>query len=192
MSGPGTLPSRSGETHPLSLTSARAARSPRGAKRCAATLRRGNASDLSAAFELTAALPVIRASRTRDALARLALRDSLTGLPNRALLLDRIEMALADRQRGGRPIWTMFLDLDGFKEVNDSLGHAAGDQLLVEVAARLSRGVRASDTVARLGGDEFVIVCAETSRRRTWTGWPPRLLVSLAAPISVLRRRRAT
>jgi diguanylate cyclase (GGDEF)-like protein len=143
-------------------------------------------SELSAALELTAALPAIRASRARDALARLALRDSLTGLPNRALLLDRIEVALADRQRGGRPIWTMFLDLDGFKEVNDSLGHAAGDQLLVEVAARLNRGVRASDTVARLGGDEFVVVCTEDATPAAMDQLAARLLVSLAAPIAVL------
>ena len=141
-------------------------------------------SDLSAALELAAALPDIRVVRARDALAKLALRDSLTGLPNRALLLDRLEMALAEGQRVKRGIWLMFLDLDGFKAVNDSLGHAAGDDLLVEVAARLRRGVRTSDTVARLGGDEFVVLCGGAGTSEAMARLAAGLLVSLAEPIS--------
>ncbi len=88
----------------------------------------------------------------------LAFNDTLTGLPNRRLLLDRLEQQLAASGRAGRHGALLFIDMDNFKTVNDTLGHAAGDQVLVEVAARLLASVRESDTVARLGGDEFVVV----------------------------------
>jgi diguanylate cyclase (GGDEF)-like protein len=88
-----------------------------------------------------------------------AFHDSLTGLPNRDLLLDRLEQALARRAREGGAIGVVFVDLDGFKLINDRHGHAAGDQVLVEVAERLAQEIRPMDTVGRLGGDEFVIVC---------------------------------
>ena len=87
-----------------------------------------------------------------------AFHDRLTGLPNRGLFMDRLEHALARRPRAGEAIAVIFLDLDNFKVINDSLGHRAGDQLLLTMAARLQTCVREGDTVARLGGDEFTIL----------------------------------
>ena len=88
--------------------------------------------------------------------------DSLTGLPNRVLLTDRCNLALSAAQRNGTPLALMFLDLDHFKHVNDSLGHRVGDELLIILAGRLKGAVREQDTVSRLGGDEFIFVLPET------------------------------
>ncbi len=100
-------------------------------------------------------------SRLKDQeaqLTRIAYHDALTGLPNRLLLTDRLEQAVAYAQRSGSRMAVCYLDLDGFKPVNDQHGHPVGDLLLVEVARRLSLCVRATDTVARLGGDEFIVL----------------------------------
>ena len=91
-------------------------------------------------------------------LHRLALMDSLTGLANRVLLEDRFYVAIAAARRYGHRVGILYLDLDGFKEVNDEMGHEAGDSVLKEVALRLQKHVRAIDTVARVGGDEFVVL----------------------------------
>jgi diguanylate cyclase (GGDEF)-like protein len=104
-------------------------------------------------------LAVQKAAEMSRQQEHLALHDPLTGLPNRLLLADRIEQALARSARSDGAVVVMFLDLDLFKVVNDSLGHHAGDALLVEVAKRLQSAVRSGDTLARFGGDEFVIVC---------------------------------
>jgi|GEM_PF-1163776 len=97
-------------------------------------------------------------TESREQIRHQANHDPLTGLPNRLLLVDRLEQALSESKREGRMMGVMFLDLDGFKGVNDAYGHDVGDLLLKEVASRLCYCVRQSDTVARTGGDEFVIV----------------------------------
>ncbi len=100
--------------------------------------------------------------RAEALLAELALHDPLTGLPNRRLLMDRLEQALARTERSGLAV--LFVDLDRFKEINDTMGHAAGDDALVRVGECLRATARAQDTVARLGGDEFVLLCENTTR----------------------------
>src|SRR3712207_3616572 len=101
---------------------------------------------------------VTERKRMEEKLAHRALHDPLTGLPNRDLLLDRLGQALTRAARSGRRVALLFMDLDNFKYVNDSLGHDAGDGLLMEVSERLRAGLRPEDTVARLGGDEFVVL----------------------------------
>jgi diguanylate cyclase (GGDEF)-like protein/PAS domain S-box-containing protein len=96
-------------------------------------------------------------------LVRQALHDPLTGLPNRTLMLDRLGHALARGERGGVAVTVLFLDLDGFKTINDSLGHAAGDRVLAGMSERLGGALRPSDTIARIGGDEFAVLLEDTS-----------------------------
>src|SRR5690606_15568622 len=96
--------------------------------------------------------------RYQREIERLAYSDELTGLPNRRLLQDRLQHAMARERREGNFGALLFIDLDHFKTVNDSLGHPIGDALLREVTARLGRSLRAEDTLARLGGDEFVVL----------------------------------
>ncbi|MBL8991785.1 MAG: GGDEF domain-containing protein, partial [Spirochaetia bacterium] len=95
---------------------------------------------------------------TEDYMKNLAFLDNLTGLPNRALVYDRIHLALTHSRNAGRFVSFLFLDLDGFKHVNDTLGHDAGDKLLQQTAERLKSVVRDEDTVGRMAGDEFVMI----------------------------------
>ncbi len=101
--------------------------------------------------------------RQQEELSFMATHDSLTGLPNRALIIDRLGHMLGRSRRHRTPVAALFIDLDNFKSINDSLGHAAGDELLRAVAARLQGVVRESDALGRLGGDEFVVVADELS-----------------------------
>lgn len=103
-------------------------------------------------------------NRVMEQAAQLATHDPLTKLPNRRLLLDRLKHALKAAERAQTEMAVIFLDLDNFKHVNDSLGHEAGDEMLCTAARRISESVRAADTVARLGGDEFVVILEHTSR----------------------------
>ncbi|MGH3744416.1 MAG: diguanylate cyclase domain-containing protein [Mycobacteriales bacterium] len=118
-------------------------------------------------------------------LKHLALHDPLTGLPNRALLVDRLGQALTRAERHHETIAVLYLDLDGFKEINDSRGHDAGDQVLIEVGQRLLGLVRSSDTVARLGGDEFVILCERLAGgQRELTALADRVREVVAQPLT--------
>jgi len=109
--------------------------------------------------------------------------DALTGLPNRALLRDRLRQGLAGKRRDGGRLTLMFLDLDGFKSVNDTAGHLAGDAVLQEVAARLNGLVRGSDTVARLGGDEFVVMLLDTPGRAGVEKLAAKVIAAVAEPV---------
>jgi diguanylate cyclase (GGDEF)-like protein/PAS domain S-box-containing protein len=112
----------------------------------------------------------------------LAFHDGLTGLANRTLLRDRLQQALARSHRAGGFVAVIYLDLDDFKSVNDRLGHAAGDQLLQAVSARLLPLLRPGDTFARLGGDEFVVVSDRIPNDRAAVGIAERLEAALAEP----------
>jgi diguanylate cyclase (GGDEF)-like protein len=129
---------------------------------------------------------VVERRRTQVALAQSALHDPLTALPNRALLADRIANAFSRLPRSGRKLAVLCLALDGFKLVNDSLGHAAGDALLVQVAERLRGVMRPSDTVARLGGDAFAVLCDEMDPAADAEPIARRVLAALAEPFRLL------
>jgi diguanylate cyclase (GGDEF)-like protein len=128
----------------------------------------------------------LRERRRMEArLARQAFRDSLTGLANRALFFDRLSNALARADRHGSSIAVVLIDLDDFKKVNDSWGHAAGDSLLVAVAERLRSELRAADTAARLGGDEFAIILEEGTGAERAAHTVERVLARIGTPFVV-------
>jgi diguanylate cyclase len=114
-----------------------------------------------------------------------AFHDPLTGLPNRSLLFDRFQQAVARGKRRDRRVALLFLDLDGFKGINDKLGHAAGDFILQQVAARLTACVRAADTVCRYGGDEFVVLLPESGGEKSATVAADKIRAQLATPYAI-------
>jgi diguanylate cyclase (GGDEF)-like protein/PAS domain S-box-containing protein len=120
---------------------------------------------------------------TEQRVYHVAQHDVLTGLPNRSLLQDRLDQAVAYATRSRFPVWVMMIDLDRFKYVNDSMGHKAGDVLLVTVAARLRSSLRDSDTVARLSGDEFVIILSEHAGEPLTRDIVQRVMEAVARPV---------
>jgi diguanylate cyclase (GGDEF)-like protein len=127
----------------------------------------------------------VERKRTETALAHRALHDPLTRLPNRALFADRLRLALSRLERTQTCLAVLFLDLDGFKAVNDTLGHPAGDQVLVEVADRLRAGLRGGDTAARFGGDEFVVLCEDVASAAEVRGIAERIVHEIPGGVSV-------
>jgi diguanylate cyclase (GGDEF)-like protein len=122
---------------------------------------------------------------SEKALAHQALHDALTGLPNRVLLVDRLEQALVGAARIDGKVAVLFLDIDRFKLINDSRGHAAGDELILGVAERLRATVRPADTVARFGGDEFVVVCQDIGTLSEAIAVADRIAAALREPFRV-------
>ncbi|MBF0159190.1 MAG: EAL domain-containing protein [Magnetococcales bacterium] len=123
---------------------------------------------------------------TEQKLEQLAYYDVLTGLPNRMLFRDRMEHEIAVAHRKNSKAALFFVDLDRFKQVNDTLGHAAGDQLLIEVGQRIGQCVRKSDTVARLGGDEFTVILTEVVRSSVVAHVAGNIIASLSEPVQLL------
>ena len=118
-------------------------------------------------------------------MSHLAQHDTLTDLPNRILLQDRLHQAIALASRNSTLVGVLFLDLDNFKEINDSLGHAFGDKVLQSVVNRLLTCVRASDTVSRLGGDEFVILLSEIKQPGDAGVKAGKILAAISAPFVI-------
>jgi diguanylate cyclase (GGDEF)-like protein len=127
----------------------------------------------------------IERGRSEQQLAHRALHDALTGLPNRVLFLDRLTYALAQGQRQDSFVGIFFLDLDGFKGVNDRLGHLAGDELLKAIAGRLLAWVRPGDTVSRFGGDEFTVLVREVAGADEAVEIAERLTEAVRSPVSI-------
>ncbi len=125
----------------------------------------------------------IARTETEAAIRHQALHDAVTGLPNRVLLEDRLTRVLATARRHGRSLAVLFLDLDNFKRVNDSLGHAVGDAVLQAVALRMAGCLRVEDTLARFGGDEFVILMPEIEHEHDWMHVVDRLNDALKEPL---------
>jgi diguanylate cyclase (GGDEF)-like protein/PAS domain S-box-containing protein len=122
--------------------------------------------------------------RLEDELRHQAFHDSLTGLANRALFIDRLDHALSLRRRNARPLAVLFIDIDDFKTINDSLGHGEGDSILMSVAERLRGALRTGDTIARMGGDEFAVLVEDPPAASAPTDVADRLLAVLQAPFS--------
>ncbi len=138
----------------------------------------------AATFELQAE-ESLRIAAEIERLRETATRDSLTGLPNRLLFNDRIDQTILSSKRRREHFATFFIDLDGFKEVNDGHGHSAGDEVLKAVGARIQHVIRESDTVARIGGDEYVVIAPRIMTPQDARDIAERIVEAVCAPISV-------
>ncbi len=123
--------------------------------------------------------------RVEEQLRHMAGHDALTGLPNRSLLQDRLAQAILHARRAGKCVGVLFVDLDRFKNINDSLGHEAGDQVIIEVGRRLQCQTRCGDTVGRLGGDEFIVILADIAREGDVAAVALKMLDALQAPMEL-------
>ncbi len=130
-----------------------------------------------------------RLAKSQVELRRLATRDILTGLPNRALIMETLEHSISLAMRNGTGVAILFLDLDRFKHVNDSLGHGMGDELLMKVGERLQSVIRKGDTVGRLGGDEFLIIAEQVGGPNEVVPVATRILQALAPPFAIGEHR---
>ena len=125
------------------------------------------------------------ANEQGEAARHAAFHDGLTGLPNRALFQDRLEHGLAQAQRHGWNLAVMFVDLDAFKEINDTHGHDAGDRVLQAIAQRLRKGLRSDDTACRHGGDEFLCLLLETSNQKDLAAIAEKIVKAIEVPCEV-------
>jgi diguanylate cyclase (GGDEF)-like protein/PAS domain S-box-containing protein len=139
----------------------------------------GSPAVLGTAFDVT------ERKRAEERIRSLAYHDTLTGLPNRLLFADRLGLAVAQAHRLGQRLAVLFLDLDGFKLINDSLGHSLGDRLLEVVAERIQGALREGDTVARLGGDEFTLLLPGVSRAEDAPKVAEKILETLRQPVAI-------
>jgi diguanylate cyclase (GGDEF)-like protein/PAS domain S-box-containing protein len=139
----------------------------------------GTPAVLGTAFDIT------ERKRAEERIRSLAYHDTLTGLPNRLLFADRLAVAVAQAHRQGQKLAVLFLDLDGFKVINDSLGHSLGDRLLEVVAERIQCALREGDTVARLGGDEFTLLLPGVSRAEDAAKVAEKILEALRQPVPI-------
>lgn len=126
-----------------------------------------------------------RLNKSNEQITNLAYHDSLTGLPNRILFYDRLNQAIARARREERSIAAFYLDLDGFKLINDSLGHGAGDTLLCEAAKRIVNCVRDSDTVARMGGDEFTAILCNIQTPDATEQVANKIIAAISQPFTI-------
>jgi diguanylate cyclase (GGDEF)-like protein len=146
----------------------------------------GSSEPLPADEEVAVAeVAIARLLRAVELSRHAALHDPLTGLANRSLILDHLQLALARTDRRTGLVAVVFVDLDGFKRINDTLGHVAGDELLVRVAERLHSAVRPTDTLGRWGGDEFIVVCEDLERASDAPAIVGRVAAAFEAPFAV-------
>ena len=138
---------------------------------------------------VTACEDITERKKSEAQIHRLAYYDNLTGLPNRTLFLDRLQKALALAERSEQTVAVLFLDLDNFKDINDTQGHEFGDRLLQQVARRLSSCIRTADTLVRLGGDEFVVMLSAVNAQKTAGATAMRILETFKTPFDVDGRR---